>query len=348
MRALYATKLGGDAPLENLEFGERPEPTPGPGQVRVRVRAATLNHHDYFTLRGIVGYPISPPRILGCDASGVVDSYGPQRPPDSPDPGSDVVVYPVTFCEQCPACSGDDPMLCRRFVMLSDGDVEGSFSEYLVVPARNAVPKPSALSHEEAACLGVTFLTAYRMLFAKARLRPGQSALVQGAGGGLATAAIALAAAAGITVVASSRSEAKLERARALGAHHTVMAGKDAAKAVLKLFGGDGVDAVIESVGEPTWPTSLRAVKQGGTVVVAGATGGPNPPADLARIFWRQIHIAGSTMGTLPEFVDLLRFVERAKIKPLIDRVYAFSEFKSAFARLAADEQVGKLVLRWD
>lgn len=347
MRALYAIKLGGDAPLDNLEFGERPVPTPGPGEVRIKVRAATLNHHDYFTLRGVVGYPITPPRILGCDAAGIVDAYGPNRPEGTPEPGAEVAVYSVTFCGRCPACHGDDPMLCRRFTMLSDGDVEGSFGEYVVLPAQNAVPKPAALSMEETAALGVTFLTAYRMLFKKAALRPGQSVFVQGAGGGLATAAIALAVAAGLTVIASSRSEGKLSRASKIGAHHTVVAGKDASKAVLKVTGGEGVDAVIESVGEPTWGTSLRALKQGGTVVVAGATAGPNPPADLARVFWRQLHIAGSTMGTLPEFIDLVRFVERAGVKPAIDRIYPFSEYRAAFERLAADDQFGKLVLTW-
>lgn len=311
------------------------------------MRAATLNHHDYFTLRGIVGYPITPPKILGCDAAGIVDAYGPNRPEGTPEPGTEVAVYPVTFCGRCPGCRGDDPMLCRRFTMLSDGRLEGSFGEYLVLPAQNAVPKPPALSMEETACLGVTFLTAYRMLFTKAKVRPGQSVLVQGAGGGLATAAITLAAAAGATVIASSRSESKLARAREIGASHGVLAGKDASKAIAGLTAGEGVDAVIESVGEPTWGTSLRAVKQGGTIVVAGATGGPNPPADLSRVFWRQIHVIGSTMGTLPEFTDLLRFVERAGLKPSTDKVYPFSEYRTAFERLVADDQFGKLVLRW-
>jgi len=345
MLAAYATKLGGDAPLDNLEIGERPDPQPGPGEVRVRVRAVSLNHHDLFTLRGIVGYPIQLPRILGCDAAGVVDSYGPNRPAGSPDPGSEVVVYSVTQCGACAACLGHDPMLCRRFTMLSDGDLEGSLARYLVVPARNAVPKPGPLDDGQAASLGVTFLTAYRMLFVKAALVPGQSVLVQGAGGGLATAAIQLAAAAGLRVFASSRSDAKLAVARSLGAVHAVPAGKDAAKAVLSQSGGDGVDAVIESVGEPTWGTSLRAVRQGGAVVVAGATAGPNPPADLARIFWRQLRILGSTMGTLPEFLALLKFVESANIKPLIDARYALKNAREAFVRLASGEHNGKLII---
>jgi NADPH:quinone reductase-like Zn-dependent oxidoreductase len=240
---------------------------------------------------------------------------------------------------------GSDPMLCRRFTMLSDGDFEGTLAEYVVVPARNVVRKPERLTHAQAACMGVTFLTAYRMLFVKAALAPGQSVLVQGAGGGLATAAIQLAAASGLTVFASSRSDVKLDAARKLGAHHAVAAGRDAFKGVLKLTSGDGVDAVIESVGEPTWGTSLRAVRQGGAIVVAGATAGPNPPADLTRIFWRQLRVLGSTMGTLPEFVRLLRFVEEREIEPPIDATYPLADVRSAFQRLAAGDHFGKLVI---
>jgi len=345
MQAAYATKLGGDAPLENLEIGSRPDPVPGRGEARVRVRAVSLNHHDYFTLRGIVGSPIELPRTLGCDASGIVESYGPDAPGDAPPVGSDVAVYPVRRCGTCAGCMGADPMLCRRFTMLSDGDFEGSLAEYVVVPAANLVPKPASLTHEQCACMGVTFLTAYRMLFVKAALAPGQSVLVQGAGGGLATAAVALASAAGLTVFVTSRSGEKLEAARALGAHHTIPSGKDAFKSVLRLTSGYGVDAVIESIGEPTWGTSLRAVRQGGAVVVAGATAGPNPPADLTRIFWRQLRVLGSTMGTLPEFVRLLAFVDRFGVKPAIDATYPLSDVRKAFERLAAGDLFGKLVV---
>jgi NADPH:quinone reductase-like Zn-dependent oxidoreductase len=345
MRALYATKLGGDAPLANLELGDRPKPEPGPGEVRVKVRAATLNHHDYFTLRGIVGYPITLPRILGCDAAGIVDAYGADPPPNAPPVGSEVAVFSVRFCGRCRGCLSGDFMLCRTFTMLSDGDFEGSFAEYVIVPAQNVLPKPAHLTFAQTAALGVTYLTAYRMLFNKARLRPGMNVLVQGAGGGLASAAVMLATAAGIDAFVSSRSEAKLEFAKRLGAKLGVIAGKDAAKAVLKETNGDGVDAVIESVGEPTWGTSLRAVKQGGVVAVAGATGGPNPPADLARIFWRQITIAGSSMGTLVEFSALLRFVEHARIVPVIDTEYPLDQYQKAFERLVSGDFLGNLAL---
>jgi NADPH:quinone reductase-like Zn-dependent oxidoreductase len=345
MRAAYATQIGGDRPLDNLTVGERPEPAAGPGEARITVKAASLNHHDYWTLQGVVGSPISLPRILGCDAAGIVDAYGPDAPAGLPPPGSEVVVYPMKFCGQCAGCQGGDPMLCRHFEMLSDAGMEGSFARYAVVPAQNIIAKPAALSFAEAACLGTAFLTAYRMLFVKAQLRAGQRVLVQGARGGLASAAITLGVKAGTEVFAAARSESKLEIAKSLGAHHTVVAGRDAAKTILRLTGGEGVDAVIESVGEPTWATSLRALRPGGTLVVAGATGGPNPPADLARVFWRQLRILGSTMGSLLEFKELLRFVERARIKPLIDSVYPLDQARAAFERLAAGEHAGKLVL---
>jgi NADPH:quinone reductase-like Zn-dependent oxidoreductase len=347
MRAVFAKRLGGDAPLDNLEIGERPEPALGPGDVRVRVRAATLNHHDLFTLRGIVGYPIRPPRILGTDAAGTVLEYGTERPADSPDPGTDVTVYPVVFCGSCRACHGGDPMLCKRFMLLSDGDREGSFADQLVVPAHCIIEKPAALSFAQAASLGTTYLTAYRMLFIKAALTPGSAVFVQGATGGLATAAIQLARAAGITVIASSRSQAKLDAAAAAGAHHGVLAGRDAAKSVHAIC-NDGVDAVIESVGEPTWATSVRALREGGAIVVAGATGGPNPPADLARVFWRQLRVLGSTMGSLPEFAALLRFVETAGIAPIIDTVYPVADARTAFARMTAGDFTGKLALSFE
>jgi NADPH:quinone reductase-like Zn-dependent oxidoreductase len=347
MRAVFAKQLGGDAPLENLEIGERPEPALGPGVVRIRVRAATLNHHDLFTLRGIVGYPVTPPRILGTDAAGTVIEYGPGRPADSPDPGTDVAVYPVVFCGACAACRGGDPMLCKRFMLLSDGDREGSFADQLVVPAHCIVKKPAVLSFAQAASLGTTYLTAYRMLFVKAVLAPGTTVLIQGAGGGLATAAIQLARAAGITVIASSRSQAKLDAAAVAGAHHGVLAGRDAAKTVQSIC-ADGVDAVIESVGEPTWATSLRSVRTGGAIIVAGATGGPNPPADLARVFWRQLRVLGSTMGSFPEFESLVRFIETAGIAPIIDTVYPAGEARTAFARMIAGDFAGKLALSFD
>lgn len=343
MQALYAKALGGDNPLDNIAIGERPEPHAKRGEVRVRMRSATLNYHDYWTLRGVVGYPIQVPRILGCDGAGVVDAYGPDRPDGTPDPGSDVVLYPLAFCGHCRGCLGEDPMLCRTFTMLSDGELEGSFAHYAVLPALHVVPKPAELTWPQAAGLSVTYLTAYRMLFVKAALRPGDSVLIHAAAGGLGSAATQLAAAAGVTVFASSRSDEKLAVAAQLGAKHLVGAGKDAAKAILRLTQGEGVDAVLESVGEATWGTSLRAARQGGTIVVAGATSGPNPPADLARVFWRQLKILGSTMGSLPEFMALIRFMQTKGLKPLVDSEFPLAQGRDAFEKLVSHRHVGKI-----
>jgi NADPH:quinone reductase-like Zn-dependent oxidoreductase len=345
MRALYATAMGGADPLANIGIGDRPAPEPKAGEVRVRMRAATLNRHDLFTLSGVVGYPITLPRILGCDGVGVVDTYGPDRPPGTPDPGSEVVLYPLTSCGQCAGCTSGDTMLCRTWTLLSDGPLEGTFAEYVVLPAMHVIPKPASFSDIEAAALGVSTLTAYRMLFVKAQLRPGETVLIQGAGGGVGSIAVALAAAAGVSVIASSTSQAKLETAKRLGATFTVLAGRESAKAVLKATGGDGVDAVIETVGEATWGTSLRSVKLGGAIVVAGATTGPNPPADLGRVFWRSLRILGSSMGSLSEFRALVRFVQDRDIKPIVDSTFPLEHGREAFARLAASQHTGKIGL---
>lgn len=343
MRAAYAKAMGGDAPLDNLEVGELPQPEPGPGQVRVRVEAATLNHHDLFTLRGQVGTPITFPRILGCDAAGVAESYGPGQPAGAPEVGSAVVLYPVAPCGQCEACLTGDESLCREFGMLSD-KVDGTLAEYVVLPATHVLPRPAHLSAAAAAALGTTYLTAYRALFTRAGLKPGDSLLVQGASGGLATAAIQLARVAGLTVYATSRDEGKRQRAVDAGAHEA-LATEGAGRAVLGLTGGRGVDCVLDSVGEATWRESLRAVRSGGSVVVPGATAGANPPADLNRVFWRQLSIVGSSMGSLAEMRALVRLVAATGLRPVLDETFPLTETRTALARMEAGQHTGKIVI---
>lgn len=344
MRAAYAVRMGGEHPLENLEIGERPAPAPGPGEALVRVRAVSLNHHDLWTLRGVAGAPVQLPRILGCEAAGIVEAYGPQRPPGTPEPGSEVVLYPVVTCGRCAACLGPDPVLCREFGMLSD-KIDGTLADHVVLPAANVIAKPPGLSTAETACLGTTFLTGYRMLFTRAGVRPGDSVLIPGAGGGMATALIQLAKATGLRVFVTSRDAGKREAALRLGADHALETGSGVARAVLELTDGRGVDAVMETVGEPTWGQSLRAVRPGGVVVVSGATGGPNPPADLARLFWRQISVVGSTMGTRDEFLAVLRLIETAGIHPLIDETFPLAETHAALARMDAGQHTGKIIV---
>ncbi len=347
MLCVYAAAGGGEDPLVNLVVGERDMPAPPPGFVRIRVRAASLNHHDLWTLRGVGGGAITYPRTLGCDVAGIVDAYGPDTP-EMLAPGTAVVCHSVITCGRCDSCLGPDETLCRTFAMLSDGPYEGTLAEACLVPAANCFPLPRHLDLRHAACLPTTFLTAYRMLFTRAACRPGDTVCIQGAGGGVATAAEALALAAGLRVIVVSRSEERRAQALARGAQHAVEPGRAAAAAIIGLTAGRGVDAVIETVGDATWATSLRAVRPGGTVVVAGATTGPNPPADLARVFWRQLTIRGSTMGTRAEFQSLLAFTESTGLVPLVDTVLPLSEAPEAFRRLAAGLVTGKLVLEVD
>ncbi len=319
MFAVLAAAATPDDPLAGLHLGEHPAPDPPPGWEVVSVRAAALNHHDLWTLRGVGIDPQRLPIVLGCDAAGVTAT------------GREVVVHAVIA-----DTDAADETLSGEFSILSER-YDGTFAEQVAVPSRNLVDKPAGISFEEAACLPVAWLTAYRMLFTRAGLRPGKRVLIQGAGGGVATAALLLARAAGLHVTVTSRDESKLERAASLGAHVTLPTGDRLPSRV---------DAVIETVGEATWAHSLRALAPGGTVVVSGATSGPNPPADLSRMFFRQLQVVGSTMGTRHELVDLLRMLEATGVRPPIDAVSPLDAAPAAFQRMLDGELFGKLVLR--
>jgi NADPH:quinone reductase-like Zn-dependent oxidoreductase len=283
------------------------------------VRAAALNHHDLWTLKGVGISEDRLPIVLGCDAAGVDAD------------GNEVIVHSV-ICS--PDWQGDETLDPRRSLLSERYD--GALAERVVVPRRNLVPKPAALSFEEAACLPTAWLTAYRMLFAQSGAQPGDTVLVQGAGGGVSTALIALARAAGYRVWVTSRSAEKQARAVELGAHEAFDSGA-------RLPGR--VDAVFETVGEATWSHSLRALRPGGTLVVSGATSGPNPPADLTRVFFLQLRIIGSTMGNRDELERVARLCEVTGIRPSIDAVLPLADARDAFARMAEGEVFGKLVL---
>jgi NADPH:quinone reductase-like Zn-dependent oxidoreductase len=321
MQAVYATGIDTDEPLRMLAFGERPEPAVAEGWTRVHVRAASLNHHDLWTLRGVgvraehIGTP------LGTDAAGLTDD------------GREVIVHAVLGS----AGPGEDETLAADLHLLSEAGVSGTHADVVVAPARNLLAKPAELSWAEAACLPTAYLTAYRMLFTRARLRPGDHVLIQGAGGGVATAAIVLAHAAGLEVSVTSRSEDKRERARALGADTVVEAGA-------RVPGR--ADCVIETVGAATWDHSLKSVRPGGVIVVAGATSGGDPPAQLARVFWRGLSILGSTMGTRQELQAVVRMLVQTGARPTIDSSFALHDAGDAYARLAGGEAFGKVVLQ--
>jgi NADPH:quinone reductase-like Zn-dependent oxidoreductase len=320
MRAVYAESLNPEDPLTGLVIGERPDPVAPDGWTRVAVKAASLNHHDLWTLRGVGIKAEQLPMILGCDAAGIDESTG-----------EEVVVHSVI---NAPGWEGDDTLDPRRS-LLSERH-QGSIAEYVIVPKRNVVPKPAELSWGEAACLSTAWLTAYRMLFTQSGLRAGQTVLVQGASGGVATACIALARSAGFRVLATARTEAKQAKAIELGAHESFESGARLP---------EKVDAVMETVGEATWSHSLRALKPGGRLVICGATSGPNPPADLNRIFFLQLQVIGSTMGTRNELADLIAFLHATGLRPHIDRTIPLEQAADGLTAMASGELVGKIVL---
>jgi len=306
-------------PLAGLQVGERPDPGVPDGWVRVHLRAAALNHHDLWSLRGVGLAADRLPMVLGCDGAGVLDD------------GTEVVVHAVVAS---PGWSGDETLDPRRTLLSELYD--GTLAEQVVVPAANVLPKPPELSWEDAACLPTAWLTAYRMLFTNAAVRPGQTVLVQGAGGGVATAAIVLARAAGLRVWATSRDEGKRARAVEIGAHEAFA---DGARLPEK------VDAVLETVGKATWSHSLRALRPGGTLVVSGATSGADPSADLNRVFFLQLRVIGSTMGNREELRDLLQLCVATGVRPVVDDVRPLADALASFERLASGEVFGKLVL---
>lgn len=320
MFAVTATSFSSSDPLSGLTLGEVPDTVVPEGWVRVHVRAASLNHHDLWSLRGVGLREEQLPMVLGGDAAGVLDD------------GTPVIVHEVIGD---PEAGGGDETLDPKRSLLSEKH-PGTLAEYVAVPARNVIPKPEELSFEEAACLPTAWLTAYRMLVTRSGLKPGETVLVQGAGGGVATAAIALGKALGYRVWATSRDEAKRARALELGADEAFESGA-------KLPGK--VDAVIETVGEATWAHSLRSLRPGGTIVVSGSTSGPNPPADLARVFFLQLSVVGSTMGTREELESLVDLCVRTGLRPTIDATFDLRDARAAFERLASGDVVGKIVL---
>jgi NADPH:quinone reductase-like Zn-dependent oxidoreductase len=318
MLAAFASCFDADDPLKALEVGERPAPEARDGWTTVTVRAASLNHHDLWSLRGVGLKEDQLPMVLGCDAAGV-----------DPD-GNEVIVHSVI---SDPAWRGDETFDPRRS-LLSER-LQGTLAEQVLVPTGNLVPKPAELSFEQAACLPTAWLTAYRMLFNRGAAKPGQTVLIQGAGGGVATAAIALGKAAGLRVWVTSRSEAKRAKASELGADAAFETG-----ARLR----ERVDLVLETVGEATWSHSLKSLKPGGTLVVAGATSGQAPSAELNRVFFLQLSVIGSTMGTRDELARLASMLATTGLRPVIDRALPLAGAREGFAAMASGDVFGKVV----
>ncbi len=319
MFAVYADRFSKEDPLSALQVGERPDPEVPDGWTTVTVKAASLNHHDLFSLRGVGLREEALPMILGCDAAGLDED------------GNEVVVHAVI---SDPSWTGDETFDPKRS-LLSER-YQGTLADKVAVPRRNVVPKPASLSFEEAACLPTAWLTAYRMLFTRGQLHAGETVLVQGAGGGVATAAIVLGRAAGLRVLVTSRDETKRARALELGAHDAFESG---ARLPIK------VDAVIETVGRATWSHSIRALRPGGRIITSGTTSGPNlDDAELTRIFFLQLSVIGSTMGTRDELAGLVSMLDATGARPLIDRTLPMTDARDGFAAMLGGEQFGKIV----
>jgi len=318
--SVYAASINDADPLAGLVLGEQPEPTVPEGWTTVQVKAASLNHHDLWTLKGVGITEDRLPMILGCDAAGIAED------------GSEVIVHAVIGD---PAAGGGDETLDPKRSLLSEIH-PGTFAERVAVPKRNVVAKPAQMSFAEAACLPTAWLTAYRMLTTRGDVKSGETVLVQGAGGGVATAAIALGQALGLRVWATSRDEGKRAAALALGAEQVFESGARLP---------ERVDAVIETVGQATWSHSLKSLRPGGRIIVSGSTSGPNPPADLARVFFLQLSVIGSTMGTREELEAMIALMADTGVRPLIAAQMPMESAADAFEALAAGDVFGKLVL---
>ena len=318
MFAVYAAEPSPENPLASLRVGERPEPEVPAGWVRVAVKAASLNMHDLWTLRGVGIKPEQFPMILGCDGAGVLDD------------GTEVVLHSVIGD---PNWSGEETLDPKRTLLTEKH--QGTFADYVTVPASNALPKPADLTFAEAACMGTAWLTAYRMLFVKSGLRPGQTMLVQGASGGVSTALIQLGRAAGFRVWVTGRSEEKRALATTLGAHNTFESGARLP---------ERVDAVFETVGKATWSHSMKALKPGGIVVISGATSGDASAAELQRLFFLQLRVVGSTMGTREELGDLIKFCALNDLKPQIGAELKFEDAEQGLQAMLDGDTAGKIV----
>ena len=319
MLAAYAARIDATDPLSGLEVAERPEPKVRPGWTTVSLRAAGLNHHDVWSLRG-VGLPADRlPMILGCDGAGV-------------DPeGNEVIVHAVVAS---PGWAGDETLDPKRSLLSEVHD--GTLAERVAVPTSNLVPKPSDLSWETAACLSTAWLTAYRMLFTNGGVSPGDTVLVQGAGGGVATALVQLGSAAGLRMWVTSRDEEKGAKAVEIGADRAFASGERLP---------ERVDAVMETVGAATWSHSVNSLNPGGAIVIAGATSGDAPAkAELTKIFFKQLRVVGSTMGSRSELEGLAKFVAQQHIQPVIDSVHPLAQARDGFAKMVDGDVFGKIV----
>lgn len=340
MKAVAIREHGGP---EVLRPETLPDPAPGPCQVLVRVKAVALNHVDLWTRRGRPNLAVAFPHLLGADVAGVVEAAGPGA---RAAPGTKVLVSPGLSCLRCEACLSGRDNLCREYRILGE-HVSGGYCELLAVPEANLLPFPEGLSFEEGAAIPLTFMTAWQMLVRRAVVRAGETVLVLAAGSGVGAAAVQIAKLLGATVIATAGSDGKLARAKALGADHVVdHATADLPKTVKEITTRRGVDVVVEHVGAATWEGSIACLAWGGRLVTCGATTGWEAKTDLRQVFYRQLSLLGSTMGSKADLFEVLRHVVAGKLRPVVDRVLPLEQAAEAHRALEARQVFGKLVLR--
>lgn len=344
MKAVLVPRYGGPEVLELVP--DHPDPVPGPDQVVVRVHATALNHLDLSVRKGIPTLKLTLPHILGCDAAGDLAEVGSDV--THLEVGERVVVNPGISCGRCEFCLTGEDSLCVEYKILGE-HLPGAYAEKVAVPARNVLRIPTDMDFATAAAAPLAFMTAWRMLVTRAKIRPGEDVLILGAGSGVSTAAIQVAKLAGCTVFATSSSDAKLEKAKAIGADVLINYSTTPwSKAVWELTGKRGVDVVVDHVGEATFKDSVRTLRRGGRVVVTGATTGASLELDARYLFWRQLSVLGSTMSNRREFEEVMKLVFMGRLKPVVDRVFPIEEARKAHEYLESGRQFGKVVLAVD
>ena len=342
MRAVTYREHGG---LEVIDVGELPTLEPGPGQVRVKVAACAMNHLDVWVRRGIPGVKLEMPHIPGADIAGTIDAVGVGVSGWAV--GAPVVVHPVLSCGRCRACAAGQDNQCRHFGLVGE-HARGGMAEYLIIAAGNLVAAPAGLPLAELAAIPTTFLTAWQMLVTKANVRPGETVLVLAAGSGVGVAGVQIARLLGAEVIAAASTDDKLARARELGAHHGInYATADLVAETRRITGKRGVDVVFEHVGAATWDKSILAAARGGRIVTCGSTSGHMAQTDLRHVFFRQLTIYGSTMGTKADLLDILDHVAKGRLKPVIDSQIAMTRdaIVAAHERLEARGPFGKILV---
>jgi NADPH:quinone reductase-like Zn-dependent oxidoreductase len=341
MKAVVFHAHGGP---EVLRYEEAPDPKPGAGEILIEVHATSINHIDIFLRRGMPGVKVPLPKIAGCDAAGIVKEVG--TGVTEPRVGDRVTINPGISCGHCEFCAAGFGSECTTYQMVGE-HIQGAYAQLLKVPAHVAIRIPDALSFEDAAAAPLVFLTAWSMLIGKGKIQAGEDVLILGAGAGVGTAAIQIAKLSGCRVIATASSDVKLDRAKALGADILINYRKEEFdKRIRDITARRGVDVVVDYIGNDTWVQSLRSARKGGRILTCGATTGFAPQTDLRHIFYRQVQVLGSTMGSHREFLDVMKCIFRGQLKPVIDRVLPLSDARLGHELIEKREVFGKIVLK--